>query len=104
MGGGKARTLRRELTSVLGPEHAILLGLRERRSETELTRVLASLFTAAPDLAAAFVGVVLRSSKRPNDPRWDALPAGFACRSEVQLPEGRADLEFTNLADGWPTL
>lgn len=88
----------------LGREHAILRGLRDPRSETELTRVLAAALSADPMLAAGFVKAVLRRSKRAADPRWDALPDTFDCRPEVQIQEGRIDLEFTNLKTGWRVL
>lgn len=88
----------------LGPQHSILQGLRESKSETELTRVLAAVFRADPSLAAQFVKIVLGRSKRHFDSRWEGLPARFDCRSEVQLPEGRVDLEFKDMTSGWRVL
>lgn len=89
---------------MIGPQHAILKGLRDPGSETELTRVLAAAFNADPALAAGFVRAALRRSKRPDDPRWDQLPDEFECRSEVQIAEGRVDLEFKSLESGWRVL
>lgn len=88
----------------VGAEHAILRGLREPGSETELTRVLAAVMQADRRFAADFVKVVLMHSKRASDPRWERLPNEFDCRSEVWLPEGRVDLEFSNLVSGWRVL
>lgn len=88
----------------LGVEHSILRGLREPRNEPELTRVLAAIFVSDPALAAAFVKTVLRHSKRPDDRRWQELPERFDCRSEVQIAEGRVDLEFSDAATGWRVL
>jgi hypothetical protein len=88
----------------VGPEHAILRGLREPGSETELTRVLAAVMQADARLASDFVKLVLRHSKRPSDPRWERLPHEFECRSEVPLAEGRVDLEFSDLSSGWRIL
>jgi hypothetical protein len=88
----------------LGPEHAILRGLRERASETELTRVLASALGADPGLAADFVRLVLEHSKRSCDPRWEQLPQTFACRGEVVLVRGTVDLEFSDVGSGWRVL
>lgn len=66
--------------------------------------MLAATFNADPTLAAGFVRAALRRSKRPEDPRWDRLPNEFDCRSEVQIAEGRVDLEFRNLESGWRVL
>jgi hypothetical protein len=89
---------------VLGPEHAILRGLRERGSETELTRVLAATLGADPAFAAAFVRTVLERSKRSRDSRWEQLPQKFECRGEVVLPEGTVDLQFSDAGSGWRVL
>jgi hypothetical protein len=88
----------------VGAEHAILRGLREPGSETEVTRVLAAVMQADRRFAAEFVRLVLMHSKRAADPRWGRLPDEFDCRSEVLLPEGRIDLEFSDLASGWRVL
>lgn len=88
----------------LGPEHAILRGLREPRLEPELTRVLAATLGADPGFAAAFARTVLAHSKRPSDPRWKQLPQEFECRGEVLLPAGIVDLELSDAASGWRVL
>lgn len=92
-------------TSVaLGPEYAILRGLREPEYEPELTRVLAATLGSDPALAAAFVRVVLEHSKRSSDPRWKELPDEFECRGEVVLTGGTVDLEFRDVASSWRVL
>ena len=69
----------------LGPAHALLKGLREPRSETELTRVLAETLAAHPSLAAGFVKAVLRRSERPDGARRTRLRTSSSvarkCRS-----------------------
>lgn len=88
----------------LGPEHAIFRGLRQPGSEPELTRTLARIFEADSNFAAAFVREVLEASKRATDPRWNSLPQEFLCRSEVAVPGGRVDLQFSDPASGWRVL
>ncbi|MGA9762622.1 MAG: PD-(D/E)XK nuclease family protein [Gaiellaceae bacterium] len=85
----------------LGPEHALLRGLREGGDEAELTRVLAALFQEEPELAASFVKLVLDVC--PHRKRVDSaeLPDQLVCVAEETVSEGRADLSFTDGSGGW---
>ena len=47
----------------LGPEHALIRALRDTRSETELTRALAAVLDAEPEMAAEFVRLVVRKAR-----------------------------------------
>src|SRR3954451_16615398 len=85
----------------LGPEHAVIRGLREPRSETQLTRTLATVFGADEALAAAFVRSLVLVSKRRDGPAWAELPERLGCRGEVDTAQGRVDLEFVDASGEW---
>ena len=85
----------------LAARHALIAGLRHGRSETELTRALASVFTAEPMLGASFLGLVLSHAPHAGGIDLSSLPAALECRAEQALDEGRADLSFTDAAGRW---
>jgi hypothetical protein len=94
---------------LLGPEHSLLRGLRESRSETELTRALASVFDADKRLAASFARLVLE--RAPNAERLDlsGFPDEMLVRAEearitaTEEREGdsRLDLSFADTQKQW---
>lgn len=51
----------------LRPEHALIRALRDTRSETELTRALAAVLGAEPEMASEFVRLVV--GKAPHGDR-----------------------------------
>ena len=77
---------------MIGPQHALLKGRRNEASEPELTRVLASLFAAEPQMASGFVQLVCAHASRGNRLDLHGLPDQFECHAEQALEEGRADL------------
>ena len=85
----------------LGPEHALIRALRNTRSETELTRALAAVLDAEPEMAAEFVRLVV--GKAPHGDRVDlgVLPARLRCSAEDKVAEGRADLTFADEGRRW---
>ena len=85
----------------LAARHALIAGLRHGRSETELTRALASVFTAEPMLGASFLRLVLSHAPQAGGIDLSSLPAALECRAEQALDEGRADLSFTDAAGRW---
>ena len=85
----------------LAARHALIAGLRQRRSETELTQTLASVFAAEPVLGASFLRLVLKHAPRAAGIDRSALPKALECRAEQRLDEGRADLIFTDAAGQW---
>lgn len=86
----------------LAARHALIAGLRHGRSETELTRALASVFAVEPLLAVSFLKLVLEHAPRAGGVDLSGLPAeGLECRAERSLEEGRADLSFTDAAGRW---
>jgi hypothetical protein len=85
----------------LEARHALISGLRHGRSETELTRALASVFTVERVLGASFLRLVLSHAPRAGGLDLSALPTAFECRAEEVLPGGRADLSFTDAAGRW---
>jgi hypothetical protein len=85
----------------LAARHALIAGLRHGRSETELTRALASVFTAEPMLGASFLRLVLSHAPHAGGINLSSLPAALECRAEQALDEGRADLSFTDAAGRW---
>lgn len=85
----------------LAARHALIAGLRHGRSETELTRALASVFAAEPVLGASFLSLVLSRAPHTGDIEVSSLPAALECRAEQALGEGRADLSFTDAAGRW---
>jgi len=86
----------------LAARHALIAGLRHGRSETELTRALASVFAAEPPLGASFLKLVLEHAPRSGSVDLSGLPAEeLECRAEQLLDEGRADLSFTDAAGRW---
>ena len=76
----------------LAARHALIAGLRHGRSETELTRALASVFAAEPVLGASFLRLVLSRAPHAGGIDLSSLPAELECRAEQALDEGRADL------------
>jgi hypothetical protein len=85
----------------LGPEHALIQALRDAASETELTRALAAVLDAEPEMAAEFVRSVVQ--KAPHGARVDltSLPTRLRCRAEEKISEGRADLTFEDEEWRW---
>ena len=85
----------------LGPEHALIRALRDTRSETELTRALAAVLGAEPEMASEFVRLVV--GKAPHGDRVDlgSLPARLRCSAEDKVDEGRADLTFADEEHRW---
>ncbi len=86
---------------MLAAKHALLSGLREAGSETELTRVLASLFGADPVMAGAFVRLAVSEAPRGMNIDLGDLPAMLSCVAEKAVSEGRADLSFTDQEGRW---
>lgn len=80
----------------LGPEHAVLRGLRRAGNEPQLTQVLAAAFAADGVAAAEFVRSLLRNL---NEDSHDSVPDTLSCRAEEVVTEGRLDLRFGS-ADG----
>jgi hypothetical protein len=89
---------------VLHARHALIRGLRNRGSETELTRALAAVFSEEPSMAAAFVRHVI--SKAPHGDRIDLsrLPLELECDAERAVAEGVADLSFRDAARRWQVI
>jgi hypothetical protein len=85
----------------LAAQHALIAGLRDGRSETELTRALASVFAAEPVLGASFLKLVLSHAPHAGGIDLSALPEALECRAEQALDEGRADLSFTDAMGRW---
>jgi predicted nuclease with RNAse H fold len=85
----------------LGPEHALIRALRNTRSETELTRALAAVLDAEPEMAAEFVRLVVRKATHGARVDLDALPARLRCSAEDKIAEGRADLTFEDEENRW---
>lgn len=85
----------------LGPEHALIRSLRNTRSETELTRALAAVLDAEPEMAAEFVRLVVRKAKHADRVDLTALPARLRCSTEDKIAEGRADLTFADEEHRW---
>jgi hypothetical protein len=86
---------------VTGPQHALLRGLRNPASETELTRALASVFAVEPTMASEFVELVCTRAPHAARVNLDGLPSYLECLSEQSLAEGRADLSFVNADRSW---
>jgi hypothetical protein len=86
---------------VTGPQHALLRGLRNPASETELTRVLASVFAVEPTMASQFVELVCTHAPRAALVKLQGLPGRLECLSEQSLAEGRADLSFVSADRTW---
>ena len=84
-----------------GPQHALIRGLRDLRSETELTRVLASVFAMEPEMASQFVRLVCMHAPHAGRISLDRLPDRLECLSEQSLAEGRADLSFVSADRCW---
>lgn len=82
----------------LAARHALVAGLRNGRSETELTRALASVFRADRVLGASFLKLVLSHARHAGGIDLSALPQALECRAEEVLAEGRTDLSFTDAA------
>jgi hypothetical protein len=85
----------------LAARHALIAALRHGRSETELTRALASVFTHERKLGAAFLRLVLLHAPQASRIDLSALPAELGCRAEEMLAEGRPDLSFTDATGRW---
>jgi hypothetical protein len=85
----------------LAARHALIAGLRDGRSETELTRALASVFRAEPKLGASFLKLVLLHAPRARGIDPSALPAELECRAEQALAEGIVDISFTDAEGRW---
>src|SRR5262245_43187530 len=88
-------------TMALAARHALIAGLRDGRSETELTRALASVFAAEPTLGASFLRHVLSHAPQAGGIDLSSLPPALECRAEQALDEGRADLSFTDATGRW---
>jgi hypothetical protein len=88
-------------TFELGPQHALIRGLREGSSETELTRALAAVLDAEREMAAEFVRLAVREA--PHGGRVDLadLPTMLGCTAEEKVAKGRADLTFTDDEHCW---
>lgn len=86
---------------VTGPQHALVRGLRNSASETELTRVLASVFAVEPIMASQFVELVCTRAPHAARVTLDGLPGCLDCLSEQSLAEGRADLSFVSADRSW---
>jgi hypothetical protein len=86
---------------VLHARHALIRGLRNRESETELTQAIAAVLSEEPAMAAAFVRHVI--SRAPHGDRIDVsgLPPELQCDAEQAIAEGRADLSFHDAARRW---
>jgi len=84
-----------------GPEHALIRALRDTSSETELTRALAAVLDAEPEMAAEFVRLVVRKAPHGDRVDLDALPARLGCSAEDKVAEGRADLTFADEEHRW---
>ena len=93
----------RTMTS-LEPQHAVIRGLRDVRSETELTRTLAAVLDAEPAMAGDFVRLVLRSAPRSGHIDGSRLPPNLRCEAEQTLEEGRVDLTFSDVNGEWRVL
>lgn len=85
----------------LGTAHALISGLREGGSETEMTRAFASTLAADPEMASGFVRLLIASSPHAARVDLSGLPAKLHCRHEVALDQGRADLSFTSRHGDW---
>jgi hypothetical protein len=85
---------------VFGAGHALIRGLREGGSETELTRAFAAVLDAEPEMAAEFLQLILRRAPH-GDAIHDVLPSRFSCVAEEKVEQGRADLTFRDRASGW---
>jgi hypothetical protein len=81
----------------LRADAALIAGLRRPGDEAQLTQVLASVFQAEPEVASAFLGVVLG----PTSPSGD-VPSQLTCSAEEVVEEGRTDLRFR--AESWDVI
>ena len=86
---------------MIGPQHALIRGLRNPASETELTRVLASVSAVEPQMASEFVRLVCTRAPRAGRVDLDGFPDRLECLSEQSLAEGRADLSFVSADRAW---
>ena len=94
-GGSPGRVLE------LGPEHALISGLREGGSEVEVTRALASVLAHEKRMAAQFVRLVIESAPRGKRIDLRDLPEELSCVAEQHVAEGIADLTFSDDAGRW---
>jgi hypothetical protein len=85
----------------LAARHALIDGLRDGRSETELTRALASVFRFEPVVGASFLRLVLLHAPQRRGIDLSDLPESLECRAEEVMAGGRPDLSFTDTAGGW---
>ena len=77
------------------------MGCATARSETELTRALASVFVAEPMLGASFLRLVLSHAPQAGGIDRSALPKALECRAEQRLDEGRRRPDFTDATGRW---
>jgi hypothetical protein len=69
------------------PDHALIRGLRETGSETELTRALASVLGVEPAMASGFLRVVVEAA--PHRMRIDLELRGLLARGGCSAPYER---------------
>lgn len=83
------------------PKHALIQGLREGGSETELTRAIAAVLSADPEMASAFLRLAVEAAPHGRSIDLSDLPHRLDCVAEARVNEGRADLSFRDESDGW---
>jgi hypothetical protein len=85
----------------LRAEHALIRGLREGGSETELTRAFASVLDVEPRMTSEFLRLVVRAAPYGDRIDLSDLPVELRCSAEERVAEGRADLTLYDPERRW---